>query len=40
MGWYWVQSTQAKKLDLDDIYIGCVNARDVAHSLMVLYENP
>ena len=29
-----------EKLDLDDIYIGCVDVRDVAHSLLVLYENP
>ncbi|CAO2197096.1 unnamed protein product [Urochloa humidicola] len=29
-----------EKLDLDDIYIGCVDVRDVAHSLIVLYENP
>ncbi|XP_034604750.1 cinnamoyl-CoA reductase 1-like [Setaria viridis] len=33
------QTTQAKKLDLDDIYIGCVDVRDIAHSLMVLYDN-
>jgi len=29
-----------EKLDLADIYIGCVDVRDVAHSLIVLYENP
>ena len=29
-----------EKLDLDDIYIGCVDVRDVAHSMIVLYENP
>ena len=29
-----------EKLDLDDIYIGCVDVRDVAHSLILLYENP
>ncbi|GJN17303.1 hypothetical protein PR202_gb04360 [Eleusine coracana subsp. coracana] len=26
--------------DLDDIFIGCVDVRDVAHSLITLYENP
>ncbi|RCV34191.1 hypothetical protein SETIT_7G141100v2 [Setaria italica] len=33
------QTTQAKKLDLDDIYIGCIDVRDIAHSLLVLYDN-
>ena len=29
-----------ERLDLDDIYMGCVDVRDVAHSLIMLYENP
>jgi len=35
-----LQLLAGEKLDLDDIYIGCVDVRDVAHSLLVLYENP
>ncbi|PUZ54161.1 hypothetical protein GQ55_5G107800 [Panicum hallii var. hallii] len=35
-----LQLLAGEKLDLADIYIGCVDVRDVAHSLMVLYENP
>ncbi|CAO2177705.1 unnamed protein product [Urochloa humidicola] len=35
-----LQFLAGEKLDLDDIYIGCVDVRDVAHSLIVLYENP
>ncbi|KAG2592656.1 hypothetical protein PVAP13_5NG569900 [Panicum virgatum] len=34
-----LQLLAGEKLDLD-IYIGCVDVRDVAHSLLVLYENP
>jgi len=34
-----LQLLAGEKLDLDDI-IGCVDVRDVAHSLLVLYENP
>ena len=29
-----------ERLDLTDVYIGCVDVRDVAHSMIVLYENP
>jgi len=35
-----LQLLAGEKLDLADIYIGCVDVRDVAHSLIVLYENP
>nr|CAB3478725.1 unnamed protein product [Digitaria exilis] len=29
-----------ERLNLDNIYVGCVDVRDVAQSLVVLYENP
>jgi nucleoside-diphosphate-sugar epimerase len=29
-----------QKLDMEPYYIGCVDVRDVAQSLLVLYENP
>jgi nucleoside-diphosphate-sugar epimerase len=29
-----------ERLDLDNIYMGCVDVRDVVHSLIMLYENP
>ncbi|TVU36681.1 hypothetical protein EJB05_18625 [Eragrostis curvula] len=35
-----LQVLEGKRIDLDDVYMGCVDVRDVAHSLMVLYENP
>ncbi|CAL4960673.1 unnamed protein product [Urochloa decumbens] len=34
-----LQFLAGEKLGLDDIYIGCVDVRDVAHSLLVMYEN-
>lgn len=35
-----MQTTPGERLDLDDIYMGSVDVRDVAHSLIMLYENP
>ncbi|XP_066310134.1 phenylacetaldehyde reductase-like [Miscanthus floridulus] len=35
-----LQILGGERLDLDDIYMGCVDVRDVAHSLIMLYENP
>ena len=29
-----------QRLDMDPYYIGCVDVRDVAQSLIVLYQNP
>jgi len=29
-----------KRYDMDEFFIGCVDVRDVAQSLIVLYENP
>jgi len=34
-----LQLLAGEKLDLDDIYIGCVDVRDVAHSLGVVRES-
>ncbi|XP_021312992.1 cinnamoyl-CoA reductase 1 isoform X1 [Sorghum bicolor] len=35
-----LQILGGERIDLDDIYMGCVDVRDVAHSLIMLYENP
>ncbi|GJM92684.1 hypothetical protein PR202_ga09176 [Eleusine coracana subsp. coracana] len=35
-----LQILQGERVDLDDFFIGCVDVRDVAHSLITLYENP
>ncbi|KAL6616314.1 hypothetical protein ACP70R_038584 [Stipagrostis hirtigluma subsp. patula] len=35
-----LQLLRGQKLDLDAVYTGCVDVRDVAQSLIVLYENP
>ncbi|GJM92699.1 hypothetical protein PR202_ga09192 [Eleusine coracana subsp. coracana] len=35
-----LQILQGERVDLDDFFIGCVDVRDVVHSLITLYENP
>lgn len=35
-----MQLLGGQRLDMDAFYIGCVDVRDVAQSLIVLYENP
>ncbi|XP_047060297.1 phenylacetaldehyde reductase-like [Lolium rigidum] len=35
-----MQLLGGQKLDMEPYYIGCVDVRDVAQSLLVLYENP
>ncbi|XP_039849759.1 phenylacetaldehyde reductase-like [Panicum virgatum] len=35
-----LQLLAGERLDLTDVYIGCVDVRNVAHSMIVLYENP
>ncbi|CAN6371675.1 unnamed protein product [Urochloa humidicola] len=36
---WFLQLLEGQKADLD-LYMGCVDVRDVAHSLIALYENP
>ncbi|KAL5220870.1 hypothetical protein ABZP36_025583 [Zizania latifolia] len=35
-----MQILGGQRIDMDDFYVGCVDVRDVAQSLVVLYENP
>ncbi|XP_066315305.1 phenylacetaldehyde reductase-like isoform X2 [Miscanthus floridulus] len=36
----FLQIMEGKRYDMDEFFIGCVDVRDVAQSLIVLYENP
>ncbi|WVZ68344.1 hypothetical protein U9M48_017297 [Paspalum notatum var. saurae] len=36
----FLQIMQGKRFDMDEYFIGCVDVRDVAQSLVALYENP
>lgn len=36
----FLQIMQGKRFDMDQYFIGCVDVRDVAQSLVALYENP
>ncbi|CAL4993962.1 unnamed protein product [Urochloa decumbens] len=36
---WFLQLLQGRKMDMD-LYMGCVDVRDVAHSLIALYESP
>ncbi|KAF0923627.1 hypothetical protein E2562_006610 [Oryza meyeriana var. granulata] len=35
-----LQILRGQRVDMNDFYVGCVDVRDVAQSLIVLYENP
>ncbi|KAF7038411.1 hypothetical protein CFC21_048598 [Triticum aestivum] len=37
---YRVLQLRGQKLDMEPFFVGCVDVRDVAQSLVVLYENP